>query len=157
MWLPRRGPAVELWAVGMSGKMRPSRLIIGAVILAAVECAGLAAVQFAVSTAAQAQSRDDRYPFLHRQRSGSGGFFGDLFGNPGGYRRAEPQYEGGVEHSHAPSPRKPAPGVVPTTSIVVIGDGMADWLAYGLEDAFADQPEVAIDRQAKYNSGLLRY
>jgi hypothetical protein len=141
----------------MSGKMRPSRLIIGAVILAAVECASLAAVQFAVSTAAQAQSRDDRYPFLHRQRSGSGGFFGDLFGNPGGYRRAEPQYEGGAEHSHAPSPRKPTPGVVPTTSIVVIGDGMADWLAYGLEDAFADQPEVAIDRQAKYNSGLLRY
>ena len=34
---------------------------------------------------------------------------------------------------------------------------MADWLAYGLEDAFADQPEVAVDRQNKYNSGLLRY
>jgi uncharacterized protein len=141
----------------MIGKMRPSRLVIGAVILAAVECAGLAAVQFAVSTAAQAQSRDDRYPFLHRQRSGGGGFFGDLFGNPGGYRRAEPQNEGGTEHARAPSPRKAAPGAVPTTSIVVIGDGMADWLAYGLEDAFADQPEVAIDRQAKYNSGLLRY
>jgi hypothetical protein len=142
----------------MVGKMRLSRLVVGAVMLAAVECAGLLAVQFAVSTAAQAQSRDDRYPFLHRQRSGSSGFFGDLFGNPGGYRRSEPQSEQSEQsHSRAPSPRKPNKDVVPTTSVVVIGDGMADWLAYGLEDAFADQPEVAIDRQNKYNSGLLRY
>jgi uncharacterized protein len=143
----------------MFGKMRLSRLVVGAVILAAVECAGLAAVQVAVSTTAQAQSRDDRFPFLHRQRpGGGGGFFGDLFGNPGGYRRAEPQYEQSEQnHSRAPSPRKPNKDVVPTTSVVVIGDGMADWLAYGLEDAFADQPEVAIDRQNKYNSGLLRY
>jgi hypothetical protein len=145
-------------AVGMVGKIRLSRWVIGAVILAAVECAGLMAVQFAVSTAAQAQSRDDRFPFLHRQRSGSGGFFGDLFGNPGGYRRSEPQFEQSEQnHSRAPSPHKPNKDVVPTTSVVVIGDGMADWLAYGLEDAFADQPEVAIDRQNKYNSGLLRY
>ncbi len=142
----------------MVGKMRLSRVVIGAVILAAVECASLLAVQFAISTPAQAQSRDDRFPFLHRQRSGSGGFFGDLFGNPGGYRRSEPQYEQSEpSHSRAPSPRRPSKDVVPTTSVVVVGDGMADWLAYGLEDAFADQPEVAIDRQNKYNSGLLRY
>ncbi len=140
----------------MFGKMRLSRWVVGAVILAAVECAGLLAVQLAVGTAAQAQVRDDRFPFLHR-RSGGGGFFGDLFGNPGGYRRSEPQFEGGAEHTRAPSPRKPAANAAPTTSIVVIGDGMADWLAYGLEDAFADQPEVAVDRQNKYNSGLLRY
>jgi uncharacterized protein len=139
----------------MVGKMRLSRLVIGAVIVAALECAGLLTVQFAATDAAQAQSRDDRYPFLHRQRS-PGGFFQELFGDPG-YRRNEPQYEGGAEHARAPSPRKPAPGVTPTTSIVVIGDGMADWLAYGLEDAFADEPEIAVDRQNKYNSGLLRY
>lgn len=142
----------------MFGKTRLSRLVVGTVILAAVECAGLLAVQFAASTAAQAQSSDDRFPFLHRQRSGSGGFFGDLFGNPGGYRRSKPQFEQSEQsHSRAPSPRKPNKDVVPTTSVVVIGDGMADWLAYGLEDAFADQPEVAVDRQNKYNSGLLRY
>src|SRR5512141_2199737 len=109
----------------MVGKMRLSRLVIVAVILAAVECASLFAVQLAVGTAAQAQGRDDRYPFLHRQR-GPGGFFQDLFGNPGGYRRSEPQYEGGAEHARAPSLRKPNKDVVPTTSVVVIGDGMAD-------------------------------
>ena len=34
---------------------------------------------------------------------------------------------------------------------------MADWLAYGLEDAFADSPEIAIVRKNKVHSGLLRY
>jgi uncharacterized protein len=44
-----------------------------------------------------------------------------------------------------------------TTSIVVMGDGMADWLAYGLEDAFSDTPEIGIIRKNKTHSGLLRY
>jgi hypothetical protein len=34
---------------------------------------------------------------------------------------------------------------------------MADWLAYGLEDAFSDTPEVGIVRKNKQYSGLLRY
>jgi hypothetical protein len=38
-----------------------------------------------------------------------------------------------------------------------MGDGMADWLAYGLEDAFADSPEIAVIRKNKIHSGLLRY
>ena len=42
-------------------------------------------------------------------------------------------------------------------SIVVMGDDMADWLAYGLEDIFADSPEIGIVRKNKLNSGLLRY
>ena len=49
-----------------------------------------------------------------------------------------------VDNSRAPARAKPDPkAVAPTTSIVVMGDGMADWLAYGLEDAFSDSPEVA--------------
>src|SRR5579885_363547 len=143
----------------MRGKARLSRLVIGAAILAAVECVGLAAMQLAILDSAQAQVRDDRFPFLRRQRSGSGGFFGDLFGNPGYRRYEQPQYDQPSEHtsSRAPAPRKPNKDVTPTTSIVVIGDEMADWLAYGLEDAFADEPEIAIDRQNKPRSGLLRY
>ena len=148
----------------MVGKVRLSRLVIGAVVVAALECTALVTVPLATSGPAQAQSRDERYPFLHRQRSGSGGFFGDLFGNPGGgYRRYQQPFDQpaeqrpSAEHARAPAARKPTTTVPPTTSVVVIGDGMADWLAYGLEDAFADQPEVAIDRQNKYNSGLLRY
>jgi hypothetical protein len=34
---------------------------------------------------------------------------------------------------------------------------MADWLAYGLEDAFSDSPEIAIIRKNKVHSGLVRY
>jgi hypothetical protein len=47
--------------------------------------------------------------------------------------------------------------VTPTSTIVVMGDGMADWLAYGLEDAFSDAPEIAVVRRNKIHSGLLRY
>ncbi len=139
-----------------------SRWLVGAVILAAVECAGLAAVSLATTTQAQAQNRDDRYPFLNRRNQPrSGGFFQQLFG-PFTAPRYERQYEEQqapqhVDHSRAPSPAKRDNDVTPTTTILVMGDGMADWLAYGLEDAFSDTPEVAITREAKQRSGLIRY
>ncbi|HEX3708616.1 MAG TPA: DUF459 domain-containing protein [Pseudolabrys sp.] len=142
----------------MIGKFRISRWMIGALVLVAAECAGVVAFQVALTGPAQAQRLDDRYPFLSRQRPrSSGGFFHNLFGNDNERsQRQEPQ----VDHSRAPSPRKPdpkAPPVVPTISIVVMGDGMAGWLAYGLEDAFADEPEIGIVRKDKVHSGLLRY
>ena len=34
---------------------------------------------------------------------------------------------------------------------------MADWLAYGLEDAYAEQPDMGIIRKHKTNSGLIKY
>jgi hypothetical protein len=116
---------------------------------------------------AQAQYHDDRNQFLRRQSQQSGGFFFNLFG--GSEHRSQerernpfyapPQREH-VDYSRAPPPRKVvisqgAPP--PTTTIVVMGDGMADWLAYGLEDTFADSPDVAIVRQDKPHSGLIRY
>lgn len=137
----------------MIGKKRLSCWLIGAVILAAV---GFGVVEVVLTTPAQAQFRDDRYPFL-RQRSG--GFFGGIFGSPNrGYYEGEPQVQ--TDSSRAPSPRKPdlkAEPVTPTSTIVVMGDAMADWLAYGLEDAFSDLPEIAILRRNKLHSGLLRY
>jgi hypothetical protein len=39
---------------------------------------------------------------------------------------------------------------------MVFGDSMADWLAYGLEQAFADTPEVGILRRHRTSSGLIR-
>jgi uncharacterized protein len=153
------------WAIGMFGKNRFSRWLVGAVILTAVDCAGLAAIEAALTSPAQAQFRDDRFPFLSRQRpqrSGGGFFggggFGGFFG--GSQRPSEGEYEAPVDNSKAPPPRKvesKGEQVAPTTSIVVLGDGMADWLAYGLEDAFSDTPEVAIVRKNKLHSGLLRY
>ena len=38
-----------------------------------------------------------------------------------------------------------------------MGDDMADWLGYGLEDVFADTPEIRVVRKNKLNSGLLHY
>jgi len=38
-----------------------------------------------------------------------------------------------------------------------MGDSMADWLAYGLEDALSDTPEIGILRRHRTGSGLIRY
>jgi hypothetical protein len=143
----------------MFEKNRLSRWLVGAVILAAVECASVIAVQFAVIAPAQAQLRDDRFPFLSRQRpQRSGGFFDNLFGPSNRQIFESEPTQAPVDNSRAPSPRKPdANAAPPTTSIIVMGDSMADWLAYGLEDAFADAPEIAIVRKNKIHSGLLRY
>ena len=46
---------------------------------------------------------------------------------------------------------------VPERKVLVLGDGMADWLAYGLEEAYADQPEMGVIRKIKPLSGLLKY
>ena len=42
------------------------------------------------------------------------------------------------------------------TVIAVIGDNVAQLLAQGLQDAFADRPEVSVLRKARENSGLVR-
>ncbi len=60
-----------------------------------------------------------------------------------------------ADYSKAPPPHKP--DVPPTTTIAVVGDAMADWLAYGLEDAFGDTPEIGIVRKNRTYSGLIRY
>ena len=41
--------------------------------------------------------------------------------------------------------------------MLVLGDAMADWLAYGLEDAYAEQPDIGVIRRHKTVSGLIRY
>ena len=46
---------------------------------------------------------------------------------------------------------------IPERHILVLGDAMADWLAYGLEDAYADQPEMGVIRRHKTVSGLIKY
>src|SRR5262249_40759864 len=78
--------------------------------------------------------------------------FGGFFGPP------QPEHkEAPVDYSHAPSPLQHKTDVAPTTPIVVMGDAMADWLAYGLEDAYAEQPEIGVLRRHRTTSGLIRY
>lgn len=80
--------------------------------------------------------------------------FGSLFGGFGQPHREAPP----VDYSRAPAPqRRPDPAATATTTLVVMGDGMADWLAYGLEDAFSEKPEIAIVRKHRTYSGLIRY
>jgi lysophospholipase L1-like esterase len=38
-----------------------------------------------------------------------------------------------------------------------MGDANADWLASGLEEAFSDDPEIAVVRKHRTDSGLIRY
>ena len=100
--------------------------------------------------------RDDRGGFFSRPapQPRRGGLFDGLFG---------PRQGGGVilederpaDYSRAPPPKKT--DATPSVSVVVMGDSLADWLSYGLEDALADSPEIAVMRKIKTGSGLIRY
>ncbi len=82
--------------------------------------------------------------------------FRSIFGP--GEERAPPQQQAPVDYSHAPAPTpRKADVPAPTTPILVLGDAMADWLAYGLEDAFSDNPDIGIVRKHRAGSGLIRY
>ena len=55
--------------------------------------------------------------------------------------------------------KPPAPRKVETPSaetVVVIGDSFGDWLGYGLEQVFAEKPEIGIVRKIKSDFGLAR-
>ena len=125
-------------------------------LLSAADYAGLAVPGMVGPAMAQ------DYPFLSRQRPArSEGFFQQLFG-PANRRQDDRdlQQQAPSDNSRAPAARKLDPKAEPvptTTSVMVLGDGMADWLAYGLEDAFADAPEIGIARRSKIHSGLIRY
>lgn len=90
----------------------------------------------------------------------SRGFFSFPFFSPG--YQSSPFYQPAPAPAESykaplPTPRKPdAPP--PTSTVVVIGDTMADWLAYGLEETFAtDSPDIAVERKIRPTSGLIRY
>lgn len=79
-----------------------------------------------------------------------GGWFGDFF-NP--FQPEPPKRM--QDFSKAPPPAKRE--TVPERNVLVLGDGMADWLAYGLEDAYAEQPDMGVIRRHRTTSGLIKY
>jgi hypothetical protein len=89
--------------------------------------------------------------------------FQQWFGGPGprrqqGYgwpwQQQEPRREAPADYSRAPPPHKrEAPA---TTNVLVLGDSLADWLGYGLEDAFAETPEIGVIRKPRANRGLIK-
>ena len=83
---------------------------------------------------------------------GGGGWFGGDFFAP--YQQPAPKRP--VENfSKAPPPEKRE--TVPERNVLVLGDAMADWLAYGLEDAYAERPDMGVIRKHKTVSGLIKY
>jgi hypothetical protein len=92
----------------------------------------------------------ERYPSdRYYRRSPQRDFFSPFSGER--HNRPAPA----VDYSKAPPPRrleKPA-----TSMVVVVGDAMADWLGYGLDEKYADQPEIGVDRKIRASSGLVRY
>ena len=70
----------------------------------------------------------------HRQRPGRDffPFFGERYDRPAP----------AVDNSKAPAPRKLETS--PTSTVVVVGDSMADWLGYGLDELYSEQPETAV-------------
>jgi uncharacterized protein len=89
------------------------------------------------------------------RRSPFGGWFSPSPRWEGPRYGTSPQREVPTDSSRAPPPAEKKPES--TTSIVVVGDANADWLAYGLEDAFSEKPEIGIVRKHRAESGLIRY
>src|SRR5476651_170221 len=86
-----------------------------------------------------------------RSNGGGGWFGGDLFAP---FQQQAPR-KIIQDFSKAPAPEKRE--TVPERNILVLGDGMADWLAYGLEAAYAEQPDMGVIRKHKTVSGLIKY
>src|SRR5256885_4612299 len=85
-------------------------------------------------------------------RSNGGGWFGGDFFAP--FQQQAPQRR--IEDfSRAPPPVKR--DTVPERNVLVLGDAMADWLAYGLEDLYTEQPDMGVIRKHKTVSGLIKY
>jgi hypothetical protein len=92
-------------------------------------------------------------PMAPIPRGGGGWFGGEVFAPF--QQQAPKQQRQREDFSRAPSPeRRDTPA---EHNVLVLGDAMADWLGYGLEDAYSEQPEMGVIRKHKTISGLLRY
>jgi len=86
-------------------------------------------------------------------RSNGGGWFGGDFFAP--FQQPAPQQAPRQDFSRAPAPAKRETAA--ERNVLVLGDAMADWLAYGLEDAYVEQPDMGVIRKHKTASGLIKY
>jgi uncharacterized protein len=131
----------------MGKRTAMARRFIGLVLLVAIEIVAAGALLAVSVPPAAAQW-------------GFGGFFGQQPAprrqqNSWGWPwRQEPRREAPVDSSRAPAPHKrEAPA---TTNVLVLGDSMADWLGYGLEEAFSETPEIGVIRKPRANRGLIK-
>ncbi len=125
----------------------------------------LALATFA-ATPVEAQSSyvDDRYPHLFAPRDQRP----RLIRIPQGSRVVTPRVARPAESLRPPREQAAAPPatngaetaaaapVAPTTFVLVMGDNLGEWLAYGLEEAFEDVPELGVVDKTRLSSGLTR-
>src|ERR1043166_6605624 len=145
MWLFFKGMVRLRPRSGMRSKNAIARRFAGPILVAALEVFAASAMLAATSPALA--------------QWGFGGFFGQPTQrrqqNPYGWPwQQEPRREAPVDSSRAPPAHKretPA-----TTNVLVLGDSMADWLGYGLEDAFSETPEIGVIRKPRANRGLIK-
>jgi hypothetical protein len=130
---------------------------------------GAAALGLVFAGPADAQFAGGRGAFDQRERPVPvqfNDFFQPFWGGNRGYRnrgydpynpftQRQPQAYESLKPP-APTPRK-ADAPPPTETVLVIGDQNADWLAYGLEEALADTPQISVVRRIKPYAGLIRY
>ena len=143
----------------MSEASHPRRLCAGfALVLLGLSAIGGALLSSTSSAEAQF--------FERRQRPEGFNPFGFIFGGggrpnePRDYRwerRAPRQGQPAQAEQTRPPPPAQKQDTPPSKHIVVMGTALSDWLAYGLEEAYADQPEVGIVRKNQLFSGLVKF
>jgi hypothetical protein len=123
----------------------------------AVVVAGLFLLGLAAPAAAQF------FPFFgggqpQRQAPrGGGGFFGggdSPFFSP--FQQQQPRRQAPRE-DFSRAPQSDKRDSLAERNVLVLGDAMADWLGYGLDEAYAEQPDMGVIRKHKTVSGLIRY
>ena len=139
---------------------RPTTLLrvlkeIGPVL--AMGVAGVLLLGLAVPAGAQF------FPFFgggpQRQAPRGGGFFGGGGDSPyfSPFQQQQPRRQAPREDfSRAPQSDKRDSSTA-ERNVLVLGDSMADWLGYGLDEAYAEQPDMGVIRKHKTISGLIRY
>jgi len=132
-----------------------SRQVLGRLAIALA----IAVAALPIPAGAQFFGSDNYYGQRSNRPPPPRGFFSfPLFGNPGGGDQYNPFYRPApppVESYKPPPPRKLE--TPPAMTVMVIGDTMADWLAYGLEDVLSDTPDIGVVRNIRPTSGLVRY
>jgi len=115
---------------------------------------------------AQSPYVDDRYPHLFAPRDQRP----RIITIPQGSRQAAPRAARPSESVRPPrdraatlptvtdgtQPQAADSPAAPTTFVLVLGDNLAEWLAYGLEQAFEDVPELGVLDKTRLSSGLTR-
>lgn len=134
--------------------VRPISARLTALLLGLAEVAVLAC---ALAQPAAAQVLDERFPFLENRRR-NGGWQQQWPGSPDQQQQQQQQRQVQQYDPTRPPPQTPrrpdAPP--PSVKVAVFGDALAEWLAYGLEVAFAETPEIGILRKSRADTGLIR-